>query len=505
MMDARSQHPHPREIELKLEIASGNSDALLEHPLVAEMRALPEQSGHLHATYYDTPDHALRRAGLTLRIRRKGARFIQTIKAESGSRELALNRGEWECAVESGIDFAAAADTPLAPLVADEATREKIIPVFTIETDRRAFLISRDETVIELAVDHARASTSARHTSFCEVEVELKEGDPSHLFATACELAEAIPLRLSPVTKSDRGYDLIDGITAKPVLADRIGLSPDATCTEAFRAIARSCLSQVVRNEVLFRRTKDAEALHQMRVGFRRLNAAIALFKAMLTDRESRNVWSQLRWAGRQLGPARDLDVLIGSVHKPADLRAYAGDLRQAEKTRAKAYDNLLGILSAPRFMRAILRTAAWIETGRWLKRDRRDVRKMRQRPVLDYAPEELARRWKPIRKRLKRIASMRPGDRHTLRLRIKKLRYGSEFFEELFADPMKKPDRSWLIALKRLQDILGELNDIAVGSSIFPALAISDPERARHREKKLLSQAKQANRILRQTDPLWT
>jgi CHAD domain-containing protein len=128
----------------------------------------------------------------------------------------------------------------------------------------------------------------------------------------------------------------------------------------------------------------------------------------------------------------------------------------------------------------------------------------MRERPILDYAPEELARRWKPIRKRLKRIAVLESGKQHTLRLRIKKLRYSSEFFEGLFGDPSKKPDRSWLMALKRLQDILGEMNDIVVASHILPKLARLDPERAKRRNKRLPLQAERSARTLRKSDPFW-
>lgn len=495
----------PREIELKLELASGHVADLLGHPLLVAAEPLPAQSGSLHATYYDTPGHDLRRAGLTLRIRNKGTRLIQTIKAESGASALALDRGEWECEVENGLDLAAAAGTPLGPLVADDTTREKIGPSFTIETDRQAFQIVQDGTVIEVAVDRAKASTPSRHQAFCEVELELKEGDPSGLFAIARELAETVPLRLSPVTKSDRGYELIDGVIERPVTAERVGLSSGVSCAEAFQMIARSCLSQVVRNEALFRRTRDTEALHQMRVGFRRLNAAISFFKPILPDRESRDVKARLRWAGKQLGPARDLDVLISSVRKPADLGAHAAELRKAEKKRAKAYDILLKTLSSPRFMRTVLQAAAWIESGRWLTRGRRDLRALRERPLRGYAPEGLSRRWKPIRKRLKRIAALEPKDRHALRLRVKKLRYACEFLEGLFGVSSKKSESSWLAALKRLQDILGELNDMEVGSGILPALVESDPERAKRRTKKLLSQAERSARTLRKKDPFWT
>jgi inorganic triphosphatase YgiF len=504
-MDTLPEDQHAREIELKLELVSGDAEALIKHPLLARARPVPEQSGQLHAVYYDTADHALRGAGLTLRVRRKNGHHIQTIKAEGGARGLALDRTEWESSVEGGIDLKAAASTPLASILADEAARERIKPAFTIETKRQAFLMERDGAVIELALDRARASAGSESMSFSELELELKQGEASALFSLARDLAEAVPLRLSPITKSERGYALIDGVADQPVTAGDIDLPHHASCAQAFQVIARSCLSQAIRNEALFRRTQDAEALHQMRVGFRRLNAAISLFKPMLTGRESKSVRADLRWAGKQLGPARDLDVLIGNLHNPADVGSYAAELRKAERQRVKAYDKLLKILSSPRFMRVILQTAAWIEAGRWLRRDKRGARAARQRSVTDHAVEELTRRWKPIRKRVKRISRLEPDERHALRIRIKRLRYSSEFLEGLFKEERaKKPRRPWLASLKRLQDILGEMNDISVGSSLVPSLAKSDPERAKQQEKKLLSQAEAAAGNLRKSNPFW-
>jgi CHAD domain-containing protein len=247
------------------------------------------------------------------------------------------------------------------------------------------------------------------------------------------------------------------------------------------------------------------EALHQMRIGLRRLNAAVSLFKTMLKDRESKAIRADLRWAGKQLGPARDLDVLLSNLRHPADLGVHVIQLREAERQRAKAYDALLKTLSSPRFMRTILQAAAWIETGRWLTRGKQATRAVRQRPIEDHAIEELTRRWKPIRKRVKRIPEFEPTERHILRLRIKRLRYSSEFLEGLFVGERARRSRwSWLATLKRLQDILGEMNDISVGSSLLPSLASSDPERAERRQQKLLSQAEAAARNLRKTDPFW-
>jgi CHAD domain-containing protein len=56
-------------------------------------------------------------------------------------------------------------------------------------------------------------------------------------------------------------------------------------------------------------------------------------------------------------------------------------------------------------------------------------------------------------------------GQRHAVRIRLKRLRYSCEFFAPAFA-----PRRvsAYVAALKELQDIFGELNDIAVGRRLL-------------------------------------
>jgi len=494
-------HNAPREVELKLELASGHVADLLNHPLLARARPLPEQSGVLFAVYHDTVDHALRRAGLTLRIRSRNGRHVQTIKAEGEDRSLALDRAEWECDTDGGIDFPAAAGTPLASFVPDERSRDLIRPVFTVETDRRAFLVEHQGAMVELALDQAIATAGSQDLFFSEIELELKQGQASSLFDLAGKLVETVPLRLSLVTKSERGYTLTGAAPPEPVPSGTIELSPDTPCAEAFQTIARSCLSEIVRNEALFRRTREPAALHQMRVGFRRLKAALSLFKAMLDDRETKAIKEELRWAGRQLGPARNLDVLLTRLKDMKHERAHPLSMK-AERARTEAYGALLDALASPRFMRAVLQTAAWIETGRWLTRGRAGTR---QQPVGDLAAEELPQRWNSIRKRTRQLADLEPDERHRVRIRVKKLRYIAEFLQGLFRrKPAKKRHGWWLARLKRLQDALGEMNDMTIGADLLPDLAQADSKQARKRGKKLLSLATETARDLRQADPFW-
>ena len=63
--------------------------------------------------------------------------------------------------------------------------------------------------------------------------------------------------------------------------------------------------------------------------------------------------------------------------------------------------------------------------------------------------------------------------DRHKLRIAIKKLRYASEFFENLFPGRKRKKRLSvFKDRLKALQDRLGALNDIAVQQKLATRIA---------------------------------
>lgn len=490
----------PREVELKLEIAAGAVGRLLDHPLVAKAQPDPDQSGHLSAIYFDTPDLDLRKSGLSLRIRRRNGSSVQTIKAEDKSRSLALDRSEWEQAVVAGLDFGAAAGTPLARLIAKKGLRESIQPVFGIETERRAFKVEHDGALVELALDDAAATAGDSTARFAELELELKQGAPAALFRLAHDLARAAPLRLAPVTKSERGYGLLGREAPVPVRAQDIEIDADASCAEAFQIVARSCLSQMIANESVLRRAPDPEAVHQMRVGLRRLRAAMSLFKTMLAGQETDAIKQGLRWVGRKLGPARDLDVLLGSLREAAESPGAEDAIADTERRRLKAYDVLQKALDSPRYMGAILETAAWIEAGQWLGNEKRASRSAEK-----HAAKELSRRRKTILREAKHLEKLQDDERHALRIRIKKMRYGAEFFASLFTGKKaKKRRKAMLTSLEHLQDLLGEMNDIAVGSAMVPSLAQSDPERAEQRLAKLLSKAVATAHDLPGAKPFW-
>ena len=68
------------EIELKFRIPPARLAALRRAVATRSAQVLP-----LAAVYFDTPDEQLARARVALRLRREGAVWVQTLKAEGGS------------------------------------------------------------------------------------------------------------------------------------------------------------------------------------------------------------------------------------------------------------------------------------------------------------------------------------------------------------------------------------------------------------------------------------
>src|SRR5207344_644373 len=122
------------------------------------------------------------------------------------------------------------------------------------------------------------------------------------------------------------------------------------------------------------------------------------------------------------------------------------------------------GAVESARFRTLMLDTAAWIETGDWSRNADDRAGTLRNTAIAIWAADEVNRRWKSILKRGAQLAHLDPQRRHKLRIQAKKLRYASEFFAGVFPGRKSTKRRmAFLEGLERLQDALGDLNDIAV------------------------------------------
>jgi CHAD domain-containing protein len=297
------------------------------------------------------------------------------------------------------------------------------------------------------------------------------------LFDLARELTSTLPAQLAFKSKSERGYELLEDGGVAAAKGGPIDLAAGTSTREAFKAIGRACLKQIIGNEPALL-AGDAEGVHQMRVGMRRLRAAMSLFADILRDPETAALKQELRWLAGELAPARELEVLVTRVVAPvrrrhSRLAGVSSLSRDLAAQRATALARAQDAVRSARFRALTLEVAAWLETGQWTRPQDDLVRDRGEVPIEISAAEQLTRRFGKIRKRSKVLTQLDARGRHELRIQAKKVRYAAEFFANLF--PGKKAARRrkrFLSALEGVQDGLGDLNDIAVHEDRITAIA---------------------------------
>jgi inorganic triphosphatase YgiF len=457
------------EIELKLATSKTGLRKALALPWLKRMAGDGIRTQHLASVYFDTRRLALRDHGISLRVRRIGDRRLQTIKANSA---VPMARAEWEAPIDGdGPELKLARRTALAPILTDDIVQQ-LKPVLETRVERTSMPLHVDRSEVELAIDEGRVATVDTSIDIAEIEIELKQGERGDIAALARRLARDIPVTLGVRAKADWGYALLEGTINAPMFAEAVVLAPSATVADAFVAVGFSCLRQIAANEFAVRR-EDPEGVHQMRVGLRRLRAALSLFKDMLqgqeTDKETGRVKGELIWLTEQLGPARDTDVFMRKTVAPylkrnSKSREFEMLAHDLERERSAGFARARTAVESGRFRRLLLECALWLIDGGWRNDDDDLKRGLRERAAAVFAREELARRTRKITKRARKLKRLDAMKRHKLRIAVKKVRYAHEFFASLNPGGLRRKARRKIErALKALQSALGGLNDAQV------------------------------------------
>lgn len=481
------------EIELKLELSPADADRIASSKLFGERAKIAEQV----STYFDTADRAVMKAGYSLRIRRTGDLRIQTIKADGASSAGLFARTEWERPVADDVpvlDYA----TPLPTVLGDAA--DAITPQFAVHVERRKWIVEEDETTIEVVLDRGEVTAEGQAEPICEIELELKLGDPAALFGLARKIDAVAPVRLGVLTKSERGYRLT-ALRPASVKAEPIAMDANLSAAEAFKRIVQSCIRQFRLNEALLLSSRDPNALHQARVAIRRMRSAFSIFKPIIGD-DGESLRDELKWLAATLGEARDLDVLLE--------RAPPGALRdRVTAAREEIYDRLFETLADHRARIIMLNVAHWLVQGRWIESDAGEAEG--SEPARAFAARALARLRRRIKRRGAGIAAGDDETRHEVRKDAKKLRYASEFFRSLFTRKREqRRHKRFVAALEELQGRLGALNDLAAAPDLLSKMGLSDQEGAEailsdhSGKKKLLGRAEEAYDELFDTKRFW-
>ncbi|MBN9593383.1 MAG: CHAD domain-containing protein [Alphaproteobacteria bacterium] len=241
----------------------------------------------------------------------------------------------------------------------------------------------------------------------------------------------------------------------RAVRANPVRLTGDMRAADGFRIIVMECAAHIAAN-IGAVRNGEREGVHQMRVGLRRMNVALAMLKMMPGSPGVKRLRKRTRALAAGLGQARDLDVFVDEIlaGMPADDAAALETLRvETDRLHRDAW----AVAKMAVEDRAL---DAFLDEIAALAEELSAPGQAKDRKVLSQAaPDVLDRLLSRARKRGRRIVNGDDRALHRLRIALKKLRYAVEFFESLYPH---KSGRRYLKRLKAMQDLLGRVNDAA-------------------------------------------
>ena len=456
------------ETELKLHISAEHLKKLQRHPFVRALTSGRARTQKLTSIYYDTPDLALRRHAMALRLRNVGKQWIQTLKGGGQVSAGLHQRNEWEAPVPSEqLDFDVLKDCGGK---LPHGVRHHLRPVFTTDFSRNIRLVEYEGAQIELCMDSGEIRAGHQSYPISEVELELKSGEPRQLFKLAMALLDIVPMRVEHTSKAEYGYRLF---SASQPTVRKGGLSPlhkDQSVGDALRCLIADCLSHVQSNVqgVLLR--SDAEYLHQVRVGLRRLRVVLAIALRSQPDAELASLREHVSELCVELGRSREWDVFATQMLNPICARFPEHEglqeiARASERSRKQQHATIAKQLGSIDFQRMLLRFGAWMHSEQ-----------------VDASPISLKLFVsRSLKKRFKDVVNckeaLQAGDvdrLHRLRIACKKLRYCIEMFDSLFD---REKSKTYMGVLADLQDVLGRFNDHAVAQRLTDTL----DSKARH------------------------
>jgi len=458
------------EFELKLEIPPARFKgvkAAVQRGQVAQQR--------LQARYFDTPDHRLAAQGVVVRLRKEGRQWVQTAKAP-GSRPLERLEHNVALGVQTMPlpDLARHQQAPVGACIRralqlspDEAF-PALVMVYSSNVVRLSRLLRVRGAVVEVALDQGHIAAGNHSLPVSELELELKQGQPASAAALAASWCTKHGLWLSSVSKSAKGQRLALGQAfgtatgASPLRYSR-PLSSHAMAV----AVVSNCLDQMLPNASdVAAGCTDGDTIHQLRVGIRRLRTALRELSGLADawDGHGKAWETALVAVFRELGQHRDRDYLLRKLQ--GQIEAAGGpalDWRDA----LNDLPNPATAVRSPAFQQALLGLIGFVHAGAAAD----------PMPDLPTPKKALRKRLSKLHKQVlvqgKQFMDLPEAEQHSLRKRLKRLRYLAEFAQPLFS---ARKAKAYLAELKPLQDALGTYQDELAALQAWQTLSGHEP-----------------------------
>ncbi|MET1079265.1 MAG: CYTH domain-containing protein [Pseudomonas sp.] len=203
-----------KETEIKLRVSRETLAALREHPLLKKRNKSGWERRELFNQYFDTVERDLAQAKIALRIRRDGDQLIQTLKTRGQSVAGLSERNEFDWPLTKAKLDLKKLDDQCWPATLAELDKKTLKPLFTTDFVRERAEIAwgrgKTKVIIEAALDLGKVVADGQEEEICELELELRQGEPEALLELASELAADLALMPCDISKAERGYRLFD-------------------------------------------------------------------------------------------------------------------------------------------------------------------------------------------------------------------------------------------------------------------------------------------------------
>ncbi|AHV91230.1 CYTH and CHAD domain-containing protein [Bordetella holmesii] len=492
------------EQELKLHVPARAVEGIKQDIAERQATRLP-----LRAMYFDTPERELVRARIALRLRQEGDTWVQTVKMPGAN---AISRIELNHLRPGPVlDLSVYAGTEVGDALA--RIHGQLGVCYETDVQRLLCKLHAREGTVEAALDLGVLRAGGLELPICEIEFELLSGRPEAIFTMARDWQQRHGLILDSRSKSERGDALAqlaaalalagDEATAQQIVArfwaprgaTSVKLSADMSPVQAMSRVGDECLEQIIRNAAMLAEVDTAgiyaaggpEHVHQLRVGMRRLRSAWSLFEGAIAPAPAA-LQSGLREYFAALGTSRDQDVLADTII-PALTQAGMPDIPVEPVARGA---DAQALCSGIAFQGWLLDLYEWSMNVRAVPGEQGVpepviTEGMPIEPAiipLDAAPPKPTlqpfltwrlRKWhKQVVSQGRQFADLELEARHELRKRGKRLRYALTFAESLLPGARLRAYRK---QLARVQDLLGEINDLAVAAEHYRAQTLHHPQ----------------------------
>ena len=472
-----SAHRTEREFELKFSTDSAGLRRVLALELFAGMP--PSRAQRQKTTYFDTETGRLLQNSISLRLRQMPRnRNVITLKAPHPDRPSGFERLELEIPVGDAGFNASMSDAAIQDQIRPYTQDAPLVARYGTDVRRRIINIQHGRSQLEVALDSGSFIVGDQAYPLHEVEIELRSGDRAEAIEFAKSIALQANLTLETISKAQR-CALFAGLSV-PVRRQTGGeLQPDHSLDSVISIILSECLQHFIDHIHPFRNERSPASIHQMRVGLRRLRAALKIFAKSFPESSFRDFAGGARILASGLGDARECDVFyhlafdeaLSHPSRPDDfihLKEGLLILRDDARQRATA------LIESPETLTFILDMQAYLFRHGWRSEVPDAHFLMMAGSAAKFARNSLDNLLRQARKRGKNLTKRSDEERHEFRIALKNLRYNADFFSTLFGGT--KVTKAWFADLRQLQDLLGLQNDLANAQTMIERIKAFAP-----------------------------